>query len=48
MCYKVMKTPEIKKLLQKYSLPTMGTREQLIERHRQFTLRVSSECVNDM
>lgn len=41
MCYKVMKTPEIKKLLQKYSLPTIGTREQLIERHRQFTLRVS-------
>lgn len=36
-----MKTQDIKKQLQKYSLPTTGSRDVLIERHRQFTLRVS-------
>ncbi|KNB46842.1 ubiquitin ligase [Blastocystis sp. subtype 4] len=43
LCYKLMKTSEIKKLLQRYSLPTSGSREQLIERHRQFTLRYNAE-----
>ena len=37
-----MKTSEIKKQLQKCNLPTNGSRDALIERHRQFTLRVVS------
>ena len=35
-----MKTQEIKKQLQKYSLSTSGSRDVLIERLRQFTIRV--------
>lgn len=40
LCYRLMKTQEIKKQLQKYSLSTAGSRDVLINRHRQFTLRV--------
>ncbi|KAK8816350.1 hypothetical protein WA556_001295 [Blastocystis sp. ATCC 50177/Nand II] len=47
LCYRLMKTSEIKKQLQKCNLPTNGSRDALIERHRQFTLRFNAELDHD-